>query len=143
MCVSFNILQWNLVITRTLGPWKLPSSCYNRFFLKKRRKRNIKSWDQQNYLVNYKRAKLYPTYLLRGSTVSWNLLTLKGPGGGGIRPPLDVSRDNFAENFFRAASFHDFFLSSFAQLLALFSEKSGVWFESYATLCTRASAQNF
>ena len=66
----------------------------------------------------------------------------KRAGGGGIRPPLDVSRDNFAENFFRAASFHDFFLSSFAQLLALFSEKSGVWFESYAILCTRASAQN-
>ena len=78
----------------------------------------------------------------------WNFLlfllslTLKGPGGGGIRPPLDVSRDNFAKKNFRAASFHDFFLSSFAQLLALFSEKSGVWFESYATLCTRASAQN-
>ena len=58
------------------------------------------------------------------------------------RPPLDVSRDNFAEIFLRAASFHDFFLSSFAQLLALFSEKSGVRFESYATLCNQASAQN-
>ena len=72
-------------------------------------------------------------------------LTLKGPGGGGgggIRPPLDVLRDNFAEFFLCAASFHDFFLSSFAQLLALFSEKSGVRFESYATLCNQASAQN-
>ena len=26
-------VQWNLVITRTLGPWKLPSSCYIRFLL--------------------------------------------------------------------------------------------------------------
>ena len=63
-------------------------------------------------------------------------------GGGGIRPPLDVSRGNFVEIFFRAASFDDFFLSSLAQLLALFSEKSGVRFQSYATLCNRASAQN-
>ena len=46
------------------------------------------------------------------------------PKRAGFRPPLDVSRDNFAEFFSRAASFHDFFLSSFAQLLALFSEKS-------------------
>ena len=72
-------------------------------------------------------------------------LTLKGPGGGGADsapPPLDVSRGNFVEKNFRAASFHDFFLSSLAQLLALFSEKSGVRFQSYATLCNRASAQN-
>ena len=30
-------------------------------------------------------------------------------------PPLDVLRDNLAEISFRAASFHDFFLWSFAQ----------------------------
>ena len=34
------------------------------------------------------------------------------------------------------------FFKSLAQLLALFSEKSGVRFQSYATLCNRASAQN-
>ena len=65
----------------------------------------------------------------------------KGPGGRNP-PPLDVSRDNFVEFFFRAARFHDFFLLSLAQLLVLFSEKSGVRFQSYATLCNRASAQN-
>ena len=54
------------------------------------------------------------------------LLNPKRAGGGGIGPPLDVSRDNFVENFSRAASFHDFFLWSLAQLLALFSGKSGV-----------------
>ena len=39
-------------------------------------------------------------------------LTLKGPGGGGgaESAPLNVSRDNFTEFFFRAVSFHDFFL---------------------------------
>ena len=36
-------------------------------------------------------------------------LTLIRPGGGGIHPPLDVSRDNFAEIFSRAPRFHDFF----------------------------------
>ena len=42
--------QWNLVITRSLGPWKLP--CYIRFLIISWGKnRNIKSWDQQNYLV--------------------------------------------------------------------------------------------
>ena len=40
-------LQWNLVIRRSLGPWKLP--CYIRFLISGQR--NIKSWDQQNYLV--------------------------------------------------------------------------------------------
>ena len=59
-------------------------------------------------------------------------------GGGGIRPPLDVSRDNFAKIFFRAASFHDFFLSSLAQLLAQFSEKSGVRYPHSVTLCNMA-----
>ena len=73
----------------------------------------------------------------------YTFLTLKVPGGGGAESaPLDVSRDNFVEIFFRATSFHDFFLLSLAQLLALFSEKSGVRFQSYATLCNRPSAQN-
>ena len=31
-------------------------------------------------------------------------------GAESAPPPLDVSRDNFVENVFRAASFHDFFL---------------------------------
>ena len=49
-CLLYQI-QWNLVITRTLGPWKLP--CYIRFLLISgwKNKRNTKSWDQQNYLV--------------------------------------------------------------------------------------------
>ena len=38
-------IQWNLVLTRTSGPWKLP--CYIRV----KKQRNIKNWDQQNYLV--------------------------------------------------------------------------------------------
>ena len=38
-------VQWNLVITRSLGPYKLP--CYIRV----KKLRNIKIWDQQNYLV--------------------------------------------------------------------------------------------
>ena len=63
-------------------------------------------------------------------------------GGGGIRPPSTFRAIISRNFFFRAASFHDFFLWSFAQLLALFSEKSGIRFESYATLCNRASAQN-
>ena len=73
-----------------------------------------------------------------------NVFNPKRAGGGGRNPPppLDVSRDNFVEKFFRTASFHDFFLSSLAQLLALFSEKLAVRFQSYATLCNQASAQN-
>ena len=44
------LVQWNLVITRSLGPWKLP--CYIRFLIiRVKNIRNIKSWDQQNYLV--------------------------------------------------------------------------------------------
>ena len=45
---GMNILQWNLIIMRTLGPQKLP--CYIRFLITSRHK-NIESWDQQNYLV--------------------------------------------------------------------------------------------
>ena len=55
--------------------------------------------------------------------------------------PLNVSYDNFADFFSRAPRFHDFFLSSLAQLLTLFSEKLGIPFRSYAMLCNRASAQ--
>ena len=77
----------------------------------------------------------------------WQALTLKGPGGGGGNPPPPprrfASRDSFGEFFSRAASIHDFFLWSLAQLLAQFSEKSGVRFLSYATLCNRTSAQNW
>ena len=69
-------------------------------------------------------------------------LTLKGPGGRNPPPPSTFRAVISWIFFFRAASFHDFFLSSLAQLLALFSEKSGVRFQSYATLCNRASAQN-
>ena len=59
-----------------------------------------------------------------------------GGGGGGIfistgRNPLST----FHGKKIHAASFHEFFLWSLAQLLALFSEKSGVRFQSYATLC--------
>ena len=53
-------------------------------------------------------------------------LTLKGPGGGRAESaPPDF-----------------FYYYSLAQLLALFSEKLGVRFQSYATLCHRTSAQN-
>ena len=54
-------------------------------------------------------------------------LTLKGPGGGGggIRPPLDVSRDNFAEFFSRAASFHDFFSFKFCATFGAIFGKIG------------------
>ena len=42
---DINLVQWNLVITRSLGPWKLP--CYIRFLIisGKKPQRNIKSWD--------------------------------------------------------------------------------------------------
>ena len=68
------------------------------------------------------------------------MLTLIKPGGN--TPPLDVSRDNFEEFFFRAPCFRDYFLLNLAQLLTLFSYKSGIPSRSYATLCNRASAQN-
>ena len=43
-----------------------------------------------------------------------------GGGGGGWNPPLDVSRDNFADFFLRAPRFRDFF-PSLAQLFTIFS----------------------
>ena len=68
-CPHYTHIQWNLIIRRTLGPWKLLSytvephynenlgtikitllyqvSCYIRV----KKQRNIKNWDQQNYLV--------------------------------------------------------------------------------------------
>ena len=64
-------------------------------------------------------------------------------GGGGVEStPLDVSHNNSTEIFCRASRFRNFFLSSLAQLLTLFSEKSAVPFQSYAMLRNRASAQN-
>ena len=78
--------------------------------------------------------KYIATYIV-AETCKWILSFNPNPagGGGGVKSnPLDVSRDNFA----------DFFFSSLAQLLTLFSYKSDVPFRSYATLCNRASAQN-
>ena len=44
------LIQWNFIITRTLGPWKL--HCLSGFLLYQGKKlRNVKSWDQQDYLV--------------------------------------------------------------------------------------------
>ena len=65
-------LQWNLLITGTLGPWKLPR------YIRVKKLRNIKSWDQQNYFIIrgfcfiralYKEVPLYlsltcPKYLI-------------------------------------------------------------------------------
>ena len=68
--------------------------------------------------------------------LSINSKRAEGGGGGGIRPPPPPRRFMEKKKFV-AASFHDFFLWSFAQLLTLFSEKSGIWFESYTTLCSR------
>ena len=47
----YHNIEWNLVIMKPLGPWKSP--CYIRFLviLGFKKRRNIKSWDQQNYLV--------------------------------------------------------------------------------------------
>ena len=52
---GISIIQWNLVITRSLGPWILP--CYIRV-----KKRNIKNWDQQNYLVRWGFCYIRPLY---------------------------------------------------------------------------------
>ena len=48
--VKRNLVQWNLFITRSLGPWKLPSYQVSRY-IRVKKLRNIKSWDQQNDLV--------------------------------------------------------------------------------------------
>ena len=73
------------------------------------------------------------------------ILTLKGPGGGGAESaPSSTFRAVISWKFFSAPqAFTIFFLSSLAQLFALFSEKSGVRFQSYATLCNRASGSKF
>ena len=44
------VVQWNLFITRSLGPWKLPLYQVSHY-IRVKKQRNIKSWDQQNYLV--------------------------------------------------------------------------------------------
>ena len=67
----------------------------------------------------------------------------KRAGGGRNLPPPSTFRAIISWNFFPAPqAFINFFLWSLAQLLALFSKKSGLRFQSYATLCNRASAQN-
>ena len=56
-----DIIQWNLVIMRSLGPWKLPCITVSHY-IRVKKQRNIKSWDQQNYLV-ITGFCLYPTSL--------------------------------------------------------------------------------
>ena len=50
--ISQRLVQWNLIITRSLGPWKLGTLLYQvSHYIRVEKQRNIKSWDQQNYLV--------------------------------------------------------------------------------------------
>ena len=54
------LIQWNLVITRTLGPWKVP--CYNRFLYQGKKTKKYKELGPFKWPY-YKRLLLYPTSL--------------------------------------------------------------------------------
>ena len=54
-------IQWNLVITRSLGPWKLP--CYVRFVIISGEKTKQYKELGPAKLPCYKRVLLYPTSL--------------------------------------------------------------------------------
>ena len=60
--LASQIIQWNLVITRSLGPWKLP--CCIKFLIISglKKQRNIKRWDQQKYLVIRGFCYIWPLY---------------------------------------------------------------------------------
>ena len=64
-----------------------------------------------------------------------------GGGGGRIPPPLDVSRNMSAMHRAVDTPFHDFFLSSLAQLLRPNLRHPGTRFQSYATFRTCSSDQ--
>ena len=59
---DMSAIQWNLIITRSLGPWKLP--CYIRFIIISglKKQRNIKRWDPKNYLVIRGFCYIQPLY---------------------------------------------------------------------------------
>ena len=54
-------IQWNLVITRSLGPWKLPLYQVSHY-IRVKKKKNIKSRDQQNDLVIRGFCYIWPLY---------------------------------------------------------------------------------
>ena len=64
LCKRIEIVQWNLFITKTLGPWKSP--CYIKVRTKKYKELGPVK------LPYYKRVLLYPTSVSWGSTVSGN-----------------------------------------------------------------------
>ena len=43
------LLQWNLFVTRSLGPWKITLLYQVSHYIRVQKLRNIYSWDQQNY----------------------------------------------------------------------------------------------
>ena len=95
-------------------------------------------------IATWCKANLYSLLFVIKTTLSciiYTKRTINPKRAGGIRPP-STFRAIISWNFFFAVSFHDFFLWSLAQLWALFSENSGVRFQSYATLCNRALAQS-
>ena len=69
----------------------------------------------------------------------WCLNPKKTGGGGPKRPPLDILRDYSATRKALAATFYDFFLSSFPHILTTNLWCPGVRFWSYVTLCTCTS----
>ena len=68
-----------------------------------------------------------------------NSLTLKRLGGGGLKAPLDISRDYSAMRKALAATLYDFLLSSFPHILTPNLWRPGVRFWSYVTFCTCTS----
>ena len=65
----------------------------------------------------------------------WALNPKKTGGGPKRPPPLDIFRENSVTQKYRAATFHDFFLSSLAQLLRPNLRRQGTRFRSYAIFC--------
>ena len=65
-------IQWNLVITMSLGPWKL-SLLYSGFSYQGKKK-NIKRWDQQNYFVIRGFCYIRPLYNEVPLYIQWFML---------------------------------------------------------------------
>ena len=86
-------IQWNLFITRSLGIMKITLLYQVSHYIRVKKQRNIKSWDQQNDLVIRGFCYIRPLYnevpLYRVSTVHVNRRGAGG-GGGGQLPVMSI-----------------------------------------------------
>ena len=138
-------LHWFCTQNHILEPFSVRRACTKSYVTSEPYPRASQIWCQ-NVRETWKKKviKYHGESFARCRVIARNVKggLLGPPSLFRVNPNQTVSCNNFAELFFCAPRFRDFFtFESCANFDAIFV-KSGIPFRSYGTLCNRASTQN-